>query len=204
MIRLLDGEGIPKELVSPFSAEAYAQNATLLRTPISVFLAGPFIDPNGPAPCISASPAAWARFTLFHKLSNDGGIRTVLGEHKGLIGAYEDAYEDLGNAAFTEISHIVNESDAVIILPSSPGSFSELGYFSVVERACAKMLILLNKEFENDKKSYVQLGPVKMAVMHHAHSVFVDYRDAGVLWQHSENFLRRIQRKKQISKFTIR
>ena len=56
-------------------------------------------------------------------------------------------------------ARLARYSDAILILVESYGSAAELGAFSLSEELRKKLLILLNKEFENDN-SFINNGPV--------------------------------------------
>lgn len=54
---------------------------------------------------------------------------------------------------------IAETVDSLLIFPESPGSFAELGMFSVDDAISKKMLIALMAEFQGD--SFITLGPVR-------------------------------------------
>lgn len=140
------------------------------------FLAGPYIE-TAKAPRKShKNRAALLRYKLFHYLDNEGWIVT-LGEYEKLIDAAEPLFGDDNNAAVAEISHAKSkETDAIIMLPSSPGSFLELGAFAHVQEICPKMLVIVDKQYEKDT-NYMNSGPVKEAANNGAKVIFLDYQD---------------------------
>jgi len=57
-------------------------------------------------------------------------------------------------------SLIADISDCVIIVPESPGSYTELGCFSMVGEARKKILIITKTEFQNE--SFINNGPIDL------------------------------------------
>ena len=99
-----------------------------------VFLAGPYIDISKPADdhVNMGSTAAAARYSVFKSLEKNGTL-VVLGEHKRLAELAAVEFGAQNNAAIFERNMIVKNSiDAVIIFPSSPGSFLEFGDWSMI------------------------------------------------------------------------
>lgn len=87
----------------------------------------------------------------------------------------ENNFESLATVVLSEVA-MVGEAEVVIILPSSPGSFCELGAWSTRDDISRKMLILADKKHKN-QKSYVKLGVFKLAEDAGAQIVWIDYSD---------------------------
>ncbi|MEE4211701.1 MAG: hypothetical protein V2I43_20840 [Parvularcula sp.] len=120
-----------------------------------VFLAGPFIDPMQDAaePVNSETFAKALRYSLnFHI----GGLghSVYLGEDEALRKAGRKQYGSLSNAVIYERHHIRKHVDAVVVIPSSPGSFCELGDWASTSEICSKMLVLVDEQY--------RLGPSYM------------------------------------------
>jgi hypothetical protein len=165
---------------------------------LTIFLAGPSIKPNvEPADELLANKA---RFKLFKKISEQGDTCT-LGEHKELIKIYMEHYSKLANLAISEITH-VTKGDGVIILPSSPGSFCELGMFAISDVVCLKMLILMDKNHE-ETPGYPYLGPAMMARHYGAALKYVDYEDHAAIWAIVAQFLEDRRMRKLSSPYRI-
>lgn len=160
-----------------------------------VFLAGPYIE-TAKAPRKNAkNKAAVLRYKLFRALDAEGWIVT-LGEYKKLIEAVDPLLGDHNNAALAEISHAKSSlTDAVIMLPSSPGSFLELGAFSNMENICGKMLVIVDEQYQ-EHQNYMNSGPVKAARDNRADVRFIDYADFSACWEAVEHFVTGQARKK--------
>lgn len=158
-------------------AAAHEDNAKRLRETYEVFLAGPFIDISKGAeePENSGSPAKELRYWLYDELTSLGHT-VYLGEDVELRQNGEQHYGSWNNAVTFERHHILNHADALIVLPSSVGSFCETGDWVNSRDICAKMLMLIEAKYEGEI-NYVNLGPVKMAKMFHAKVSYVDYFD---------------------------
>lgn len=55
---------------------------------------------------------------------------------------------------------LASSVDAVVMCVESAGSIAELGAFSNHEKLSNKLIVLMNKEYEN-KESFINLGPIK-------------------------------------------
>jgi hypothetical protein len=73
--------------------------------------------------------------------------------------------------------------DIVIIFPSSPGSFAELGMFCLPKVVAQKMCIVINARYKKKRASFLRLGPVKAAQQNNAQVVYVDYRKRNHVWE---------------------
>jgi hypothetical protein len=153
-----------------------------------VFLAGPYIK-TAKAPRKNAkNKAAILRHRLFHALQDDGWIVT-LGEYEKLVGAADPLLGDHNNSALAEISHARSKhTDAIVMLPSSPGSFLELGAFSTIEEICTKMIVIIDLQYESHK-NYMNSGPVKAAKDNLANINYIDYDDFDACWEAVNKFV---------------
>lgn len=160
-----------------------------------VFLAGPYIETAKSPRKNTRNTAAVLRFKLYHALEEQGWIVT-LGEYERLIDAADPLLGDHNNAALAEISHARSaETDAIVMLPSSPGSFLELGAFSNIEAICTKMLIIVDAKYR-DHKNYMNSGPIKAAQNNHADVQFIDYSNFDECWIAVEKHVTARARKK--------
>lgn len=152
------------------------------------FLAGPYIEIEKSPKKSKKNIASILRYKLYHKLSDEGWIVT-LGEYQKLIDATEPLVGTSNNAALAEVSHAKSKDlDAVVMLPSSPGSFLELGAFSSLQVICQKMIIIIDAQFEHDK-NYMNSGPVKLAENFGAEIHYCDYSDINCCWLLIEKFI---------------
>lgn len=90
----------------------------------------------------------------------------------------------------------------MIILPSSPGSFCELGMFAVSDPVCLKMLILMDRNHK-ESPGYPYLGPAIMARSFGAELEYVDYENHTAIWAIVEPFLEERRIRKLASRFRI-
>lgn len=78
----------------------------------------------------------------------------------------EDLFDDLlagpGQHSLLKLENILADSvDAIVLFPESPGSFAEIGAFSINENLAKKMVVLSNKKYEK-KKSFINYGPYRL------------------------------------------
>lgn len=171
-----------------FEAEAFERAARKSNTELTVFLAGPFIETNKRRPRKNKRNAATLlRYDLYNSI-DELGYDVTLGEYKELIAAHGEALGALNNAANAEIGHAEDHADAVVMLPSSPGSFTEFGAFSLYETICKKMLIIVDKQYEH-ASNYFNTGPKIMASNRGAVIEYVNYEDTGSCSEVVEGFL---------------
>lgn len=123
-----------------------------------------------------------------------------MGEHQEAINAYNAAVESRTNLASYELS-LAAFTDIVIIFPDSPGSFAELGMFSVAEHIARKMVIFIRTKFK-ESKSFVMYGPVALAEKNNARVIPIDYSDLETIWNHVSEAIRD-RRQRQLDKRVI-
>lgn len=156
-----------------------------------VFLAGPYIDVKKNAAANNGSTAASARFATFKALKKKGNV-VILGEHKRLTEVGAIKFEDQNNAVLFERNIIVGKRiDAVIIFPSSPGSFLEFGDWANDPNIGKKMLVLLDKKYEKHE-NYMNLGTARLAQDVGAQVTHIDYTDHKLILENVEMFMRKI------------
>lgn len=161
---------------------------------ITVFLAGPFIEPGKPPKPLKRNKASILRYEIFKHL-DASDYDVTLGEYRELLEAYKVNLGPLHNAAVAETGHAKNKVDAVVILPSSPGSFSELGAFSGNKTICEKMLIVIDKRYEG-AQNYVNLGPSILAKDLGSRVVYSDYSDHAECIRAVDEFVDHVKSRK--------
>lgn len=155
-----------------------------------VFLAGPYIQTNKSPRKNAKNKAAILRHHLYHKLYDEGWLVT-LGEYEKLIEAAGPLLGDFNNAAIAEIEHARSiDTDAIVMLPSSPGSFLELGAFSNFDDICQKMILIVDAQYR-EHRNYMNSGPVKAAMDRHSKIHFIDYEDHEKCWEAVSQFVSR-------------
>lgn len=157
-----------------------------------VFLAGPYIDPDNRA-ISDGNPSANLRFELFHRLQ-EMDCEISLGEYRELIDANKGILGKYNNAAVAELHHAREVADAIVMIVDSPGSFAEIGAFSMNKLICEKMLILSDSRYETST-GYVATGPIQASTTQGAQLQYIDLANIDAAYQICEAFIGdRIQR----------
>ena len=150
---------------------------------VSVLIMGPSIGSN--------TSSAALRRELVVRCSSEG--TSVVAEHDDIVRVARNKLKAGYNLTVYE-ALVADLSDVVVIIPDSPGSFAELGYFGSVARVCSKMLIFFDKQYRAlNNKSYILEGPGKAAKSHSAEVYFVHYSEFEGIWK---KVLRKIQMKR--------
>lgn len=158
----------------PLSAQKFAQAARVNDTPVTVFLAGPFIRPDV-ALEPNSSDASKLRYEIFHRLTREGFI-VSLGIYPDLLASFQTGTGMYHNSAEAELTHARDVASLVIMIPDSPGSFAEIGAFSLKEEICRKMIILADVARKRNL-GYLNTGPVACAEAFGSTVERVDYKD---------------------------
>lgn len=94
-------------------------------------------------------------------------VASFLQKEKSYQLAYpEDLFEDLlegqgGNSLLALEQQLAEAVDLIVLIPESPGSFAELGAFSMKTELARKMLILRLSKFKSGK-SFINHGPIRL------------------------------------------
>ena len=165
-----------------------------------VFLAGPYIITAEPASSAvnDANDASRLRYFLYHSLVARGHT-IYLGEDTELRQTGDAQYGAYNNAVLYERHYIKNHSDALITLPSSPGSFCEIGDWVSQRSLCEDMLILIDKQYEG-KINYINEGVVKFAKTNHATVYYHSYADKDGVLGICDTFMESVAAKIRIEK----
>jgi hypothetical protein len=157
-----------------------------------VFLAGPFIEPDDEEKS-KYSPAAILRFRLFHLLY-DAGFEVSLGEYRELIDSYKGELGEHHNAAVAELDHAQESASLVIMIPDSPGSFAEIGAFSLKDDICEKMIILSNVDHQAST-GYLNTGPLACARSLGSEVHYIDFNNVSECFAAVKVFSDRVKSK---------
>lgn len=142
---------------------------------LDVFLLGPYIEVGmQEAACESSCSNTQLRHSLYWYLFNRCNV--YIGEFPELTSSTEPYYGRENNPAVAEIHYARTVINAIVILPSSPGSFVEFGSFLVHKDICKKMLVILDKKYKKCK-NYVNVGAVPMAENNGATILYLNYKD---------------------------
>jgi hypothetical protein len=127
-----------------------------------------------------------------------------LGEHVELMKAFREVAGKSSNLADHELALARRKKmDLVIIFPCSPGSFAELGMFSVAEKIAPKMIVFVDHRHKR-KNSYLRHGPIKAATLRRARVFFVDYKKRDHIWRTVRDLVIEQKSKKRSSKLLTR
>lgn len=169
--------------------EAFQNAALAAGMQFKVFLAGPYIESTGKKPGRGKNnKAKRLRYELFLRLSEIGWVVTM-GEYPRLVEATNALLGSRNNAASAELIHAKESADAIVMLPSSPGSFLELGAFALYEKVCKKMLIVIDKIYQDDDPNYLNSGPIPAAEKNGAKIIYVEYDDHSACWGPVKDFI---------------
>ena len=173
----------PLHTLRMLDQEELTNAATAAGLQFKVFLAGPYIETTGGKPRSGVrNKAKRLRYALYHQLTDFGWVVTM-GEYKKLLEVANPLLGSRNDAANAELLHAKNSTDAIVMLPSSPGSFLELGAFSLHADVCQKMLIVIDKIHEGDGPNYFNTGPIPGARKKGATVLFMDYDDHKECWE---------------------
>ena len=155
---------------------------------LNVFLLGPYIrvDQKKSA-CKSGCLGTQLRHSLYWDLYHQYDV--FLGEFKELTSSTASIYgRSKNNSSLAEIHYARKEMNAIVILPSSPGSFVEFGSFLVYEDICKKMLVIIDAQYK--EKSYISEGAVPMARNNGAKVLNLCYKnDVGICKDKVNDFI---------------
>jgi hypothetical protein len=185
----LSGNRPPPIAVKKLEEETYKNAAAAAGLVFKVFLAGPFIETTGKKPGSGEkNKAKRLRFDLYHRLGDIGWVVTM-GEYDKLVSATHALLGKRNTASSSEIIHARQHADAVVMLPSSPGSFLELGAFALYPDICSKMLIIVDKKHELDPPNYLKLGPLISSQHNGAKLLYLDYGSTEDCWAVVKEFV---------------
>lgn len=155
---------------------ALSMAKTKVEVRLKIFVAGPEISKDWTKKEISKkSPPTRLRLKIKDLIEMRLMHEAVLGEHRGIFEMAEENLRSRANIAISEVQSL-QDAHAVVMIPSSPGSFCELGAWSRDPKICRKMIILGDKSFESDT-SYVRVGVMKLATDRGAQLAWVNYNN---------------------------
>lgn len=105
---------------------------------------------------------------------------------------------------FADLCHyefdLAGKVNALIIIPSSTGSFIELGLFSLFENICTNSLVLFDIKFESAENSFVKLGAKSAFDNRGAKTLYIDYMDKQQAWTLVDQYLQNKQNNKLLKR----
>jgi hypothetical protein len=182
---------VQKKFTRPIEQGALDVARRKLAAELTVFVAGPYVRKDwNEAQRAAASHGAILRLEILDIITRLEH-RYILGEHRGVAEVTEDYIPSQASIALSELQ-LVDSSDAIIIVPDSPGSFCELGAWTMRDDLCPKTLVLGNASY-NSGFSYVGNGVFPMARHLQAQVEWVDYTDFDGVEQLVSDFISGIQ-----------
>lgn len=154
---------------------------------VRVFLCGKALDPEA---TIESQVENDLRAYLLTRLETEVCCHVFLGEHNQLIKTYHRAIGyslprgnnySAANLALFE-ANLAAYVDLIVVLPDSPGSFAELGMFSVAPEICTKLLLIIKSKYQ-DVQSFINRGPVIAARGNRAQIAYADYDDRDDIYR---------------------
>ena len=164
--------------------------ASAAKEQISVLVLGPKTS--------SRKPGAKLRKYIVEQCDKHKRI-TVTGEHKSLIDIFKQNMGEFADLCDYEFD-LAGQVNALVIIPSSPGAFIELGMFSLHEEICSNSLVLFNIEFEPAEDSFVKLGAKRAFDNKGAKTVYIDYMDKQHAWTLVDQYLQNKQNNKRLKR----
>lgn len=163
------------------ASELYTQKlATDLRTisaralddpgRVTVFVMGPSLN--------DSTPGGLLRKHIINKC-NESNL-AVIPEHDRIRETVTQEHGREEHLTFCE-AFMARGADLIVIIPSSAGSYAELGYFAFQDDFCPKMIILCDSSHQQ-QQSYIRLGPLKAAEAARAKIEFIDYSLLDTAW----------------------
>jgi hypothetical protein len=179
----------PAITVRKLEEETFLNAAAAAGLTFKVFLAGPYIETTGKKPGQGEkNKAKRLRYELYHRLLHFGWVVTM-GEYEKLVGAVSPIFGKRTTAANAEFIHAKDHAHAIIMLPSSPGSFLELGAFSFDEKICRKMLIIIDEKYKDDPPNYLNSGPLQSASHRGSRIEYLDYASVDECWSAVKEYI---------------
>lgn len=152
-----------------FAAEKTAQS-------IRVFIAGPLIKKEWTAEDWGQARASSRLRRRLMEFVEQQRHEVLLGEHRGVKEMADASIPTTPSAVVTETFIAARTCHCIIMIPDSPGSFCELGAWAHHKDVASKMLILANRQFENET-SYVNPSVFALATTYGARLQWVPYDD---------------------------
>lgn len=194
------GQNTKKIVPRPVGAAKYQMLLARTKTRLSVFVAGPFLEPSWHADDLETkSPSVKLRAKLRDHVRSTGND-VVLGEHNGVAEITTESIPSIGNIAASELA-LVQDADAIILIPDSPGSFCEAGAWSMIGSVCQKMLVLPNATYQHEI-GYLQAALLPFFRSRHACVEWSDYNQHELVIGAVDRFLDGIADRKVMEALT--
>ena len=128
-----------------------------------------------------------------NRISNRDQLRKCLEKNNKISIFYpEDLFMELLSRKRYDLltleQFLADNSDLILIVCESPGSFAELGAFVNNERTLDKVVVLIQKKYKN-AKSFIMQGPVKHIQSHNKKNVIYFNKDMDDMEQEVNKYL---------------
>jgi len=163
-------------------------------TVLKVFVCGPAVLNSDPTDSLPADKRL--RRSVTRRIREKGSV-VIWGEHLTEGESKEGSTEIFDDAA-KEIHFAVTAADLIIIFPNSPGSWAELGAFSVHEDIAPKMLVFFDDKLKTST-GFVTVAVRKAAEDRDAKIFFMDYEKEDAIWEEIQKIFLRKRRNRVIS-----
>lgn len=126
-------------------------------------------------------------------ISNRDQLRKRLEKNNKLSIFYpEDMFMELLSRKkydlFTLENFLAENSDLIMIVCESPGSFTELGAFTSNRKILDKLIVLIQKRYKNDK-SFIMQGPIRYIESYNKNHVIYFNNDLDDMERRVKNYL---------------
>lgn len=115
---------------------------------------------------------------------------------------FEDVLEGQANSLLWLENTLAASVDAIVIIPESPGSFAELGAFSVKENLVNKIICIAEKKFSN-QRSFLRYGPFRLVKNSKTGKVMYEKYDSFTDKERGNKIVREISKNIDIIKKTF-
>ena len=179
---------------------AAADEAAIASESQSVFIAGPYIDIEEAAEHEenAATAGKRLRYALCQHF-NGLGADVYMGEDDFLRKNGEKNFGQYNNAATYERHHLKKHTDAVIVLPCSPGSFCEIGDWATTDSISKKSLVIIDSE-HHGQNNYINDGVAKLAQLQGAVVKYLPYDDLENIKNICVEFVDAVKSKQRLDK----
>jgi len=121
----------------------------------------------------------------------------------------EEMFEELLYSSHSKdllsLENLLAESvDAIVLIPESPGSYTELGAFANNENLRAKLVCVVDNKYKKHK-SFINQGPLKLVKQTSKENIiYVDPVEIGKAWRDYKNVFSYISKDKEVDKIVTR
>lgn len=156
-----------------------------------IFIFGPALEVGElvEEPAADESLAKHARFLRYFvaETLKAKGWLVDFGESPGIFESWDKIRGPMDHGKM-EFDHALVACGAIVILPSSPGSFCEMGLFATSKEISQKTLAVVHSEYKN-AASFFRKGLVRIFQQRGGHCVYESYRDKSVAMNAVEEFI---------------